>query len=107
MTPTQAIADLDRELAAFGEDVTLRPPGGAPFTVRGQVVGYRPEEIIPGSIVQAGDRRVTISPTGVPAGLTINPQFKAVIGGVERQVRAAPAVRLAGQVVRYNLVVAG
>lgn len=112
MTPTAAIAALDRQLAAHGQSVTLRRFTGVgsartftDATVRAFVRDYRPDELA-GGIVQ-GDTVVTLSPTDVAAGGLPKIGDKVVIDGRERTVQAAPPVRIAGMVVRINLQVRG
>ena len=104
MTPAEAIAMLDRQLTAHGEDIGLRhmAAGAATSseTVRAFVRGYKPDEVI--GAIQQGDGKVTISPTG----LVSPPKFndKAVIGGSKvRNIQSVEEVRLAGVVVHYNL----
>lgn len=108
MTPTEAIAMLDRQLADHGEDVALRHMSGgvaaSSETVRAFVRGYKPDEVV--GAIQQGDGMITIS----PAGLVASPKFndKTVIGGSKvRNIQAVEEIRLAGVVVRYNLQVRG
>lgn len=108
MTPADAIAMLDRQLAAHGEDISLRHmTGGAAAsteTVRAFVRGYKPDEVV--GAIQQGDGKITLSPNG----LAQPPKFndKAVVGGVKvRNIQAVEEIRLAGVVVRYNLQVRG
>ena len=108
MTPAQAVAMLDQQLAEHGETIALRHmasgAAAASEDVRAFVRGYKPDEVV-GAIAQ-GDGKITVSPTG----LVSPPKFndKAVIGGSKvRNIQAVEEVRLAGVVVRYNLQVRG
>ena len=108
MTPTEAIAMLDRQLADHGEDVALRHmsagTAASSETVRAFVRGYKPDEVV--GAIQQGDGKVTISPTGLAAAPKFND--KTVIGGSKvRNIQAVEEIRLAGVVVRYNLQVRG
>ena len=108
MTATEAIAMLDRQLAAHGEVVGLRhmTSGAATSTetLLAFVRGYKPDEVV--GAIQQGDGKVTLSPTG----LSLLPKFndKIVVGDMKvRNVQAVEEVRLAGVVVRYNIQVRG
>lgn len=108
MTPAQAIASLDRQLALHGEDVALRHMTAGAIvsteTVRAFVRGYKPDEVI--GAIQQGDGKIALSPTGL--GSAPKQNDKVVIGGVKvRNVQSLEEVRLAGVVVRYNLQVRG
>lgn len=112
MTPAVAIASLDRQLAAHGEDVVLRRFTGigqartfTDATVRALVRDYRPDEIV-GGIAQ-GDTEVALSPTGVLAGGLPKRGDQVVIDGGVRTVQGAPPLRISGTVVRINLQVRG
>ena len=108
MSPEKAIAMLDRQLAAHGEDIDLRhmASGAAASTetVRAFVRGYKPDEVV--GAIQQGDGKIAVSPTGLVAPPKFND--KTVIGGSKvRNVQSVEEVRLAGVVVRYNLQVRG
>lgn len=124
MTPTQAVAALDRHLAAHGEDVILRRglgtqqvPVDAP--VRAFVRGLRPEEIV-GSLTQTASK-VVLSPTdieaaqwpGAQAGTIVgDPRVprrgdKVVIQGRARAVEFAAPIYLGGELTRIELTVLG
>lgn len=128
MTPAAAIASLDRQLAAIGEDVILRRTIGTANQVNIDVVcrafvrGYEPKELV-GSIVQ-GDSQVTISPTQInraqwPGGQPVtsppsatDPRVprkgdKMIVAGKPRNVEAAAPIYLAGELVRIDLQVKG
>lgn len=114
MTPAQAIAILDRQLATKGTAVVWRRYAGlgparspADVALRASVRGYQPQEIVGG--VAAGDARVILSPTDVaPAGRgwPVIGDF-IVVGGREMRIKAAPVVRMDGQVVRVDMTVEG
>lgn len=108
MTPAEAIAMLDRQLADHGEDIALRHMAAGAIasteTVRAFVRGYKPDEVV--GNIQQGDGRITVSPTGLASAP--KPNDKTVVGGIKvRNVQAVEEVRLAGVVVRYNLQVRG
>lgn len=111
---SDAIAALDRQLAAKGQGLTWRRYAGLGLarsatdaTVRGSVRDYQPREILGG--IAAGDTRVILSPTDVgPVGRGW-PEIGdfVVIDGRERRVKAAPVTRMNDQVVRIDLQVEG
>lgn len=125
MTPAQAIASLDRQLAAHGEDCTLRRKEGSPLVdkdvaVRASVRGLRAAEIV-GTATQAYSMAVIsltqILAAGWPAGHTITPGAVdpriprtndfLVVKGKQRQIMFADPIAIDGVVVRVNLTVAG
>lgn len=114
MTPAAAIASLDRQLAAHGQDVVLRRYTGVgsarastDATVRAIVRDYRPDELV-GGITQ-GDTQVVLSPTDVLAGGGPMPQKgdQIVVDGKPRTIAAAPPVRVGNTVARFNVQVKG
>lgn len=111
MTPAEAIASLDRQLALHGEGVVLRRTSyvGTSHThvdrpSRGHVRGYRPDELI-GNIAQ-GDRKVILSPTGLGGDLPKRGDT-VLIGGRSHMIEAAPAIQIGSVVVRVDLQVRG
>lgn len=130
MTPTQAIAALDRALAASGEDAILTRNIGTnaaqvPVSVKVRVktYGYKPQALYPGSPIQQGDMQVILSPTQInaaqwPGGIAAQPgaldpripikSDRLIIGGHVYQVQAAADVsRIRGHIVRFELQVRG
>lgn len=123
MTPAEMISSLDRALAQYGEDVTLRRStwveGVATHMdagIRAKVTGYLPDELV-GGIVQ-GDRKVILSPTGIAAeawpaaDATVDermPQVGDVVisAGRAYRVMAPNPLRAGGEVVRIELQVRG
>lgn len=123
MTPADCIADLDSQLAAYGETVELRRltagPNGVqiPFSVscRAFVRGYKPAELV-GGITQQ-DSKVILSPSeiiaaGWTSGRAANedgrlPQKgnRAMIAGKARNVEAAVGIYVAGELVRIEMQV--
>lgn len=108
MTPAAAIAALDRQIAAHGEDVFLRDQdaaddGTGDMKRRAFVRGYKPDELAGG--VQQGDSTAVLSPTG----LGVDPKRLGgiIIGGRYRTIEVANPVRLNGVVVRVELWVRG
>ncbi|GAB4071758.1 hypothetical protein KHC28_00395 [Ancylobacter sonchi] len=125
MTPLQARASLDRQLARHGANAILRRPvwtGGSStgddVTIRIAAQGFSPKELT-GSVVQ-GDTKVILSPTQIiAAGWPSAPQVdgtdarvpirgdKLVIAGRVRNIEAAAPIYLAGELVRIELQVRG
>lgn len=107
MSPDQAIAALDRQIALHGQDVVLRR-GATDYSMRGWVRGYRPDELAGG--IQQGDSDVVLSPTGLAAaGFVGAPKRLDVIvtAGRARRVEYADPVQIGGKTVRHNLQVRG
>jgi hypothetical protein len=117
------IQELDRSLAADGEDFTLRRVTGTTsqtntdVTCRGLVRAYTPEELTP-TVIQ-GDSRIILSPTqieaaswpGVSAG-ALDARVprrgdKALVQGRVRNIEAAAPIYLDGILVRIELQVRG
>jgi hypothetical protein len=120
MTPSQAIAALDRQLSAHGESVALqRFPDGSDDPVslpcRGFVRGYRADEIVGG--IEQTDSKFILSPTPIAAasawpgsaGGEPWPEIGdwLVIAGRRRRIEAVAAIRLADVVVRIEGQVKG
>lgn len=104
MTPSQAIAALDRQLARHGQTVILRTSAGVvTSTVRAMMRGYQPDELV-GGIVQ-GDSKVILSPTGLNVLPVLN--SKVVHDGRVRNVQAVESVKLDDVLVRVNVQVRG
>lgn len=108
MTPTNAIAMLDRQLAKHGSTVKLFR-GEIEVSIKGFPRGYKPDEI--GSGISQGDSQVVISPTHLQGSA-----FQAVLprkldqveyGGRRRNVENVDAVLLDDVVVRINMQVRG
>lgn len=113
MTPTAAIAMLDRQIHDHGEDVQLRAQsaptdGTADVAVRAFVRGFQPEELASG--VQQNDSKAILSPSSL-AGTAFADGFKRlavmVINGRARRVENVDPIRIAGVVVRIEAWVKG
>lgn len=107
MSPEQAIAALDRQIALHGQDVVLRR-GTADYPMRGWVRGYRPDELAGG--IQQGDSDVVLSPTDLAAAGFPGPPKRLdvlVTAGRARSVQLADPVQIGGKTVRHNLQVRG
>lgn len=110
MTPAQAIAALDKQLAAHGEDVLLLR-GNISIPCRGFVRAVKAEKVV-GTITQQ-DWDVVISPTslsgtafpGVPR--ITDKVVYSVRGPGEKQIKKSEPIYLDGVLVRCNLVAAG
>ncbi|PSJ55805.1 hypothetical protein [Pseudaminobacter soli (ex Li et al. 2025)] len=125
MTPAEAIAMLDGQLAEHGEDCILRRKEGSPLvdkdvTVRALVRGLRAEDIV-GTATQAWSK-VVITMTqvmagGWPSGHVLAPGAAdpriprtndfLTVKGKQRQIMFADPISIDGTVVRVNLTVAG
>jgi hypothetical protein len=104
MTPAGAIAALDRQLAAHGENVTLTRVGGASVTVRAFVRGYAPDQLVGG--ISQQDVKIICSPAEIDAaGWPETPQVTAAgdkriprRGDMVKTSRGPAAVQSAGGV---------
>lgn len=67
MTPAEAIADLDAELAEAGQTISLKRGSGTVRTGAGFVRGYDVEKVV--GVITLADRKVIISPTDFGADL--------------------------------------
>lgn len=115
MSPEQAIAALDRQIAEHGQDVTLRRAvqneDAIERDARAFVRGYRPDELVGG--IQQGDTQVTISPTSLPQEFAdtdadrLRRNDRIVIDGRRRNIEFANPVRMNGVLVRINCLVRG
>lgn len=113
MTPAQAIAMLDRQIAQHGQTVTLTRtvPNGSPITLtcRAFVRGYKPDELANG-VVQ-GDSLVVLSPTalaGSPFASALPVRLdKLTTAGRKRNIEMADPVLMNDMLVRLNLQVRG
>jgi hypothetical protein len=65
MTPSHAIAMLDRQIAAHGQTIALKRGGAAEHSCKAFVRGYKPEAIA--GLITLADRQVIVSPTGLGA----------------------------------------
>ncbi|MBN9235099.1 MULTISPECIES: hypothetical protein [Phyllobacteriaceae] len=107
LTPAQQIADLDAALARRGTSIQLRKTNSATgqVTVPAKWRGYLPQEVI--GIIQAGDTKVIVSPTGLEA-FGIPPQNGfAVLAGIPRRIIAPTPIYDGGVLVRIELAVRG
>lgn len=132
MTPADAIAALDRQIAAHGQPIAFRRGAEAPISVLGFVRGYKPEQLV-GMLTQQ-DRQVVVSPTFldgmlVPVLQTFRPWSDGLLWqdtapwaeepwvfapqanddfqtmGRRGKVTSAEPIHLGGVLVRWNLVV--
>jgi hypothetical protein len=113
VTPAAALAMLARQLAAHGEDVTLRRYTGLPanttaktdVATRGFVRPVRADQIA-GTITHLASN-VTVSPSGVGALTALRVGDKVVVAGRETNIEAVEPIRIGSTLVRINLVVMG
>lgn len=107
MTPAQAIAMLDRQLAKHGSSVVLArvQTAGNTTTVKAHVRDFRLDELT-GNLKQ-DDTKVILSPTGLAAyGIPKRGDWISV-RGKRRSVENVDPFALADVPVRYELVVRG
>lgn len=110
-----AIAALNRALAAVGEDVTLTRNTltlgvlvPTAITCRAVVRGYQPAELI-GGIIQ-GDSLAILSPTEIANSSWPGPvrhNDKLTVQGRERNIEAAAPIYAEGELVRIELQLRG
>ncbi len=107
MSPEQAIAALDRQIAAHGDDAQIQRGTGAPVSLRLWVREYLPQELQGG--VTQGDRKVIVSPSDVAkAGIgDLRKLDKLTIAGRRTNVEYANPTRIRGVIVRWDLNVRG
>ncbi len=114
MTPAAAIALLERQLTAHGEDIIVRrytastgsPRPKTDITVRASVRAVKAEELI-GPIDMTGCK-VVVSPTGLDALLPLKKGDKVVMQGrPERNIELPKPIYVDGTIVRIDLMVTG
>ncbi|WEJ32194.1 hypothetical protein [Devosia sp. SD17-2] len=101
MTPSEAIAALDHQLARHGQPIGFKR-GSTIQSATGFVRGYKPEALA-GLITQA-DRSVIVSPTSLSTYVPkANDDFNA--NGALGKVIAVEPIHIGATVVRYNVTV--
>lgn len=108
MTPSAAIAMLDRQLAAHGQTVILRrgntTTGQA--TMKAFVRGVKAEDMV-GEVTQT-DRKVVLSPSDLGVFGEPDATVMVVIDGKPSKIVGKPEpIRLNDVLVRINMVVKG
>lgn len=106
MTPAEAIAMLDRQLAKHGQDVKLRKTNttDGQVTARAFVRGYGAKELV--GLIKLGDKQVTVSPSSL--GVFGEPQANqfVFVDGRSRAIQGDPElIRVDGVLVRVNMTV--
>lgn len=107
MTPAEMIADLDAALLRVGSTVKVRKTNTAvgQVEVRARVRFYKPDEIA--GIIQQGDSKVVLSPTGLES-FGVPPQNGfVVVDGSPRRIISTNAIRVADVLVRIEAQVRG
>lgn len=107
MTPAEMIADLDAALLEAGSTIQLRKTNTAvgQISVRARVRFYKPDEIV--GIIQQGDSKVVLSPTGLEV-FGVPPQNGfVVVDGAPRRIIAPNPIRIQDTLVRIELQVRG
>lgn len=110
MTPSAAIAALDRQIAAHGEDVTLRrvgTPTDTTLSARAFVRRARVEEMPAGADAAQAGTMVVLSPTGLTTFVPPMRGDQIELAGRRTHVEEVEIVRMGAAVVRYNLQVLG
>ncbi|MDW9773024.1 hypothetical protein GOA89_14990 [Sinorhizobium meliloti] len=113
MTPAQAIAALDRQLAVHGETIKLRRgTKDAPaviMAVSGFVRGYKASDAVPNSGITQKDSKVIVSPSDLAPWPSPLPQGGdwCEIDGQFRQIISHDHIKLDSVVVRIELQVKG
>ncbi|HTV69803.1 MAG TPA: hypothetical protein VMF90_14810 [Rhizobiaceae bacterium] len=108
MTPAQAIASLDLQLARHGQTITFHqivngvPAPGAGTDVRAFVRKFEPDELVNG--LTQKDRRVVTSPSSLAV---VSEGGRFVINGKSYRIEAPDPVTMDDTVVRWNSVVRG
>jgi hypothetical protein len=107
MTPADALASLDAQLAENGENITFRRDNASSDekTVRAKVRFYKPDEIK--GLIQQGDRHIILSPTylgayGVPLQNSI-----VLIGGLPNRIVWPEPIKVNSTIVRIELQTRG
>ncbi len=103
MTPADAIAAIDRQIADHGQAVALRRPPAAQHTGRGFVRGFSPAEIV--GLVKLGDRSVIMSATHLGAfGIPREGDEVAIAGQVGRVIGTPEPVHMNDVLVRVAFI---
>lgn len=103
MKAADAIAMLDRQLAAHGAAVTVFR-GATSVPTKAMVRGLRAEELRSGSSSAQAVSRAIFSPTDFPNGfLPIRKTDKALWNGVQRDILAATPILFGADVVRIEV----
>lgn len=100
MTPTTAIAALDRQLAAHGQTISLKRGSATARTGKGFVRGYEVEKVV--GLVTLADRKVVCSPTAFGADLPrANDSFASL--GKTGAVQEVEPIYMADTLVRIEM----
>lgn len=101
MTPSAAIAALDRQITAHGQSIAFKR-GTVGQNARGFVRGLKPEQLV-GLLTQAS-RMVTVSPSTLGSYVPrANDEF-ATMGSVGKVIAAEP-IYIGTTIVRWNITV--
>lgn len=100
MTPAEAIADLDAELAEAGQTISLKRGSGAVRTGTGFVRGYDVEKVV--GLITLADRKVICSPTDFGADLP-RAQDDVLIASRPGKVQEVEPIHMADTLVRIEM----
>jgi hypothetical protein len=109
MTPAEAIASLDSQLAAHGQTVIIRKTNAAApaVTVKAFVRGLQASDIA-GTTLTQSDKKVTVSPSGLGDFVIPSTGGFVVIDTQPKSIVGAPEIlKLNDVVVRINMLVKG
>lgn len=101
MTPIDAIAALDRQIAAHGQSITFKR-GSTGQTARGFVRGFKPEQLV-GLLTQAS-RQVTVSPSTLGSYVPRANDTFGTLGSLGTVIAAEP-IHIGTTIVRWNITV--
>lgn len=106
MTPAAAIAMLDRQFAAHGQTVIVKNrDASATASVKAHVRVAKENEIA--GLRQQVWWKVILSPTGLDALLPLRKGDSVTIESRDREIELYAPIRMADELVRIELVVAG
>jgi hypothetical protein len=109
VTPAAAIAMLDRQIAQHGETVTLTRIGTPDVTLDVQAFVRRAvvDPLVPGGDPAQYGTVVVLSPTGLTTFVPPLRLDQITVGGRDALIEEVETVRMADEVVRYNLRIKG
>lgn len=103
MTPADAIAALDRQLAAHGADVAVFR-SATRVDCKAMVKGIRAEQMRAGTTSTQAVSRAILSPTAFPAGfLPLRTTDKVLWNGAQRTVLVATPILMGATPVRIEV----
>lgn len=101
MTPTDAIAALDRQIATHGQSIAFKR-GTVGQNARGFVRGYKPEQLV--GLTAQNSRQVIVSPTTLGSYVPKKDDTFGT-GGAQGTVVFAEPIHMDATIVRWNITV--